>query len=259
VIQSERTYNSNLLKGTGLIQEMLVLIEAYDANESAQEFQKRVLEEGILSKSTENRTIDVVRNIFRTRFLDQKLEVTTFLKAMRDEYVSMDVITQLFLIYTCRANPILADFIYDVYYPLILNGKPKITADHPKIFIRSAISDGRIPKSWSASTIEKVSEHINACMIDFKLVDKSKNILPFRAIEFAVNYLLHELHFQGFSDMEILHHEDWKIFNLDSGSLASIAERISFRGIFVFQYSGEILKISWNNKNMKEFIENECR
>lgn len=39
----EKIYNSNLLKGTGLIQEMLVLIEAYDPNESPLEFQKRVL------------------------------------------------------------------------------------------------------------------------------------------------------------------------------------------------------------------------
>jgi len=253
------TYNSNLLKGTGLIQEMLVLIEAYHPGESAQDFQKRVLQEGLLSKSTDNRTIDVVRNIFKTRFLDQKLAVTTYIRFMRDEYVSMDVITQLFLVYTCRANPILADFISDVYYLLTIDGKAKVTAEDPKIFIRSAISDGRIPTSWSTSTIEKVSEHINACLIDFGLVDQSKQILPFQAVELSVNYLFHELHFQGYSDMDILCHRDWRIFNLDSSSLASIAERISFRGAFIFQYSSEILKIGWNYQNMEEFIKNECR
>ena len=259
MIENVITYNSNLLKGTGLIQEMLVLIEAYNQGESAQDFQKRVLEEGLLSKSTDNRTIDVVRNIFRTRFLDQKLDVTTYINTMRDEYVSMDVITQLFLVYTCRANPILADFISEVYYSHTKSGKPKITAEDPKVFIRSAIGDGRIQTSWSRSTIEKVSEHINACLIDFGLVDKSKHILPFRAIDLTVNYLMHELHFQGYPDMDILHHRDWQIFDLDPSSLASIAERISFRGTFIFQFSGEILKIGWNYDNMEEFLENECR
>lgn len=259
VIDSEIKYNSNLLKGTGLIQEMLVLIESYESGESALEFQKRVLEEGILSKSTNSRTIDVVRNIFRTRFLDQNLEVTNYLKSMRSHYVSMEVITQLFLLYTCRANPILADFISEVYYPLIEDDKSIVTAEDPKVFIRSAISDGRIQTSWAPSTIEKVSEHINACLIDFGLVDKSKQILPFRAIDLTVNYLLHELHFQGYSDMNILHHRDWQIFNLDSTELALTAERISFRGSFIFQYSGEILKIGWNYHSMEEFIENECR
>ena len=259
VIDNEITYNSNLLKGTGLIQEMLVLIEAYEKGESALDFQKRVLDEGLLSKSTDNRTIDVVRNIFRTRFLDQKLDVSQYIKAMRDEYVSMDVITQLFLIYTCRANPILADFISEVYYQLSKDGKAKVTAEDPKIFIRSAISDGRIQTSWSDSTIEKVSEHINACLIDFGLVDKSKQILPFRAFDLTVNYLIHELHFQGCIDMDILHHRDWQIFDLDPNSLASVAEQISFKGTFIFQYSGEILKLGWSYQSMEEFIENECR
>lgn len=255
----EITYNSNLLKGTGLIQEMLILIEAYEPGDSALEFQKRVLNEGILSKSTDNRTIDIVRNIFKTRFLDQKLNVPSYIKLMREKYVSMEVINQLFLIYTCRANPILADFIFEVYFDLIKQSKSRVKAEDPKIFIKSAVSDGRIKTSWSKSTIEKVSEHINACLIDFGLVDKSKEILPFRPFELTVNYLIHELHFQGYTDMNILDHRDWKIFNLDRSSLSPIVERISFKGTYIFQYSGEILKIGWKYKNMEEFIKNECR
>ena len=259
VIDNEITYNSNLLKGAGLTQEMLVLIEAYMPGESAQVFQKRVLEEGILSKSTDNRKIDLVRNVFRMRFLDQKLDVTQYIKSMRDEYVSIDVINQLFLIYTCRANPILSDFIHEVYYT-----KRKKSNDAPNLpeligFVNDSISNGRIKEHWSKSTIEKVARHINTCLIDFGLVDKSKQNLPFRAIDLTVNYLIHELHFQGYSDMEILHHRDWQIFDLDPNSLASVAERISFKGTFIFQYSGEILKIGWSYQNMEEFIENECR
>ena len=259
LIENKITYNSNLLKGTGLIQEMLVLVEAYTPGESALDFQKRVIKEGLLSKSTDNRTIDVVRNVFRKRFLDQKLDVTTYIKSMRDEYVSMDVITQLFLIYTCRANPILADFISEVYFPTVQIGKVVLSSEDTRRFIKESLSDGKIKESWSDETIERVSRHINACLIDFGLVDKSKHILPFRAIELTVNYLMHELHFQGYSDMAILHHRDWQIFDLDSSSLASVAERISFRGTFIFQFSGEILKIGWNYNNMEEFLENECR
>lgn len=257
VEKREITYNSNLLKGTGLIQEMLVLIGAYLPGETAQDFQKRVLEEGLLSKSTDNRTIDIVRNIFRPRFLDQKLDVTNYIKYMREQYVSMDVITQLFLIYTCRANPILADFIAEVYHRYAREGRSRITADDPKVFIRAAIADGRIPSAWSDSTVNKVSEHINACLIDFRLTNRSKETLPFRAMDITVNYLLHELHFQGLSDMEILHHQDWKIFDLDANSLTSIAERLSFTRTFVFQYSGQILKIAWSCDTMQDFLENE--
>ena len=39
----KKEYNSNLLKGTGLIQEMLILIDAYESSEPYLKFQERVL------------------------------------------------------------------------------------------------------------------------------------------------------------------------------------------------------------------------
>ncbi len=257
--QEGKIYNSNLLKGTGLIQEMLVLIEAYDANESSIEFQKRVIEQCLLSKSTERRVIDVVRNIFTTRFLDYDINVPGTLSKMRDKYVSMDVIIQLFFIYTCRANPILGDFVRDIYIPFVQKGYQKINTNDPKDFIRTALSDGRIPKSWSLSTINKVSEHMIASLIDFNLIDQTKTILPFRIIDLTANYLAHELHFRGFSDNEIWQHEDWQLFGLKPKDVISILERQSFQGSFLFQFSGELLRISWEYKSLEEFVENECR
>jgi hypothetical protein len=257
--QEEKIYNSNLLKGTGLVQEMLVLIEAFDPGESSIAFQKRVLEQGLLSKSTENRIIDVVRNIFTTRFLGYEIDVPVTLANMRNNYVSMDVINQLFYIYTCRANPILGDFVREVYFPFIKKGFQKINTNDPKDFIRTALSDGRIPKSWSTSTINKVSEHMIACMIDFNLIDRSKTIIPFRIIDLTANYLAHELHFRGFSDDDIWKYEDWQLFGLEPIDVINILERLSYQGSFLFQFSGELLNISWKYKSMDEFVEYECR
>ncbi len=258
-MSKEVTYNSNLLKGTGLIQEMLILIDTYESGESPLEFQKRVLEEGLLSKSTDTRTKDIVGNIFKDRFLEQSIDVPKVIKSMREEYVSMDVVTQLFLIYTCRANPILGDFIRDVYYSKIKKGQVEMNTDDPKEFIQEAIGDGRIPRKWANSTIQKVSEHINACLIDFKLIERNKTITLNPILDLTANYLAHELHFLGYSDNEILEHNDWKLFGIERAEIAQILERLSFRGTFLFQFSGELLKIGWKNKNFQEFIENECR
>jgi hypothetical protein len=255
----QKVYNSNLLKGTGLIQETLVLLEAYDPKESSLDFQKRVVSTGILSKSTDNRVIDIVRNVFADRYLGYEIEVPVFLKDMRDNYVSIDVITQLFYLYTCRANPILGDFVREIYFPLASKSFVKLKSTDPKDFIRDALSDGRIPTSWSPSTISKVSEHMIASLIDFNLIERNKTILPYRIIDLSANYLLHELHFRGFSDNDIWKHKDWELFDLNPSEVIRTIERISFYGSFIFQFSGEILKLSWNYKTMEEFIKNECR
>jgi hypothetical protein len=256
---TDKVYNSNLLKGTGLIQEMMVLIEAYKSPESSFDFQKRVKEQSLLSKSTEKRVVDIVRSVFANRFLNYEIDVPGALKSMRDNYASFDVIIQLFYLYTCRANPILTDFIKEVYYPYSLKGYQKINTNDPKDFIRNALSDGRIPNSWSESTIVKVSEHIIATLIDFKLIDSGKNIIPFRLIDLTANYIAHELHFRGYTDNEIWKNEGWQLYGLMPNEVIQILERLSYQGAFIFQFSGELLSVSWKNKSMEEFVENECR
>ncbi|MDC3285357.1 DUF1819 family protein [Flavobacteriaceae bacterium] len=255
----KKEYNSNLLKGTGLIQEMLILIDAYDSTVPYMQFQERVVRDDLLSKSTENRVVDIVRNIFKDRFLGYELNIPEVLKEMREEYVSMSVLTQIFYVYTCRANKLLVDFIIEVYFKKLNYGYHNLKASDPKDFIKVALSDGRINTSWSESTISKVSEHIIATLIDFELIERNKTILNFSIIDLTANYLAHELHFRGVSDNNIWHHEDWRLFGLSPQDVISVFERLANQGTFIMQFSGEILSISWKNKSMNEFIQNECR
>ncbi len=255
----KKEYNSNLLKGTGLIQEMLTLIDAYDSTEPYLEFQERVVRDDLLSKSTENRVIDIVRNIFKDRFLGYDINIPEFLKEMREEYVSMSVLTQIFYVYTCRANRLLVDFINEVYFKKLNSGYYDLKSSDPKDFIKVALSDGRINTKWSESTISKVSQHIIATLIDFELIEQNKRILKFRIFDLTANYLAHELHFRGISDNNIWCHEDWKLFGLSPQDVISAFERLANQGTFIMQFSGEILSISWKNKSMNEFMKNECR
>ena len=255
----KKEYNSNLLKGTGLIQEMLTLIDAYDSTVPYLEFQERVVRDDLLSKSTENRVIDIVRNIFKDRFLGYDINIPEVLKEMREEYVNMSVLTQIFYVYTCRANKLLVDFIIEVYYKKVNSGSYGLKASDPKDFIKNTISDGRIVESWSESTIIRVSRHIIATLIDFELIQKNKTIINFRIIDLTANYLVHELHFRGISDNNLWQHEDWKLFGLMPNDVISIFERLANQGTFIMQFSGELLSISWKNKSMNEFINNECR
>ncbi len=54
------TYNSDLLKGTGLIQETVQLIDYYEPGISKQNFTAKVLDFNTLGKAHENRIKDIV-------------------------------------------------------------------------------------------------------------------------------------------------------------------------------------------------------
>lgn len=250
-----RKYDSNLLKGTGLIEETLVLLEAYEKGISKSDFYKKVFELDLLSKSTEARVKDIIKSVFERRYWSAGVDVISALKKMRAAYVSMEVFRQIFMIYTCRANPILHDFITQSYWNFWDKGYQVLTQEDYEKFIKDALIDGRIEKIWNDNTVYEVGKRINACLIDFKFIDGSKTIIPIRILEKTANYLVHELHFSGYSDNQILLHPDWKLFNLTKSAIVEILQRISWQGHFIVQYSGEILNISWEYDSMEQFVD----
>lgn len=251
----EGKYNSELLKCTGLIQETIVLIETYEPGMTKNEFCSLVMESNLLSKATNTRIKDIIERAFYRRYVNENKDTVENLKYLRTKYVSNDAFIQLLLVYTGRANAILSDFIKMVYYDAINKGYQFIDTTDPKKFIEEAIKDGRIEKPWSDSTKIKLARHIIATMADFKLLDKNKKILPYHIFDLTVNYLIHELHFSGLSDDQIILANDWSLFGLNTEDILQTIERLSFQGHYIYQHSGELLKISWKYKSMKESID----
>lgn len=248
-------YNSNLAKGSGLVNETLSLIEFYEHGESKQDFLGRCLSHNVLNKSTEHRLKDIINLVFFDRYWRSKENSVHYLKLMRENGLSLDSIRSLLFVYTARANQILFDFVLELRQEKL---QKKITKETSKSFILKAISNGKAP-SWSDSIISKVSSYLISCLNDFELLDK-EGYLKFNLPDQKVcNYLLHELHFKGYSDEKIVHDDLWSLLGYDFHQLIREIERISFKGVFIFQYSGEILKIGWTFNSMEDFINHECR
>ena len=247
-------YNTNLAKGTGLVNENLMLMEFYEETDSKQSFLNRCIAENILDKSTEHRTKDIVNLVFFDRFWKTE-NVIPFLKRIRDNGLSLDALKTLFLIYTAKANIVFFDFVIELYYS---HQNKKITIEDSKRFLLNAISEEKSP-SWSNSIIHRVSSYLISCAKDFNVLTYDGYLNKKNPDQKVINYLLHELHFQQKSDFEIVGDNIWKLFGMSFHEIVTEIEKISFKGTFIFQYSGEILKIGWNYNNMEEFIENECR
>jgi hypothetical protein len=252
---NRRVYNSDLLKGTGLIQETMVLIDLFREGMTKQDLIHQVIEFNPLAKEHENRTKDIVNHVFQRRLLKEGEATVIEIQQLRNGYISLQIISQIIFIHTCRANLILFDFVKDVFQPLVKSGNPLLPEKAAISFIEGAIRDGRIPKKWAASTKQKVSEHINACLIDFKLIDRSKRMLPFYINDVTANYWIHKQHFNGLGDASILVLDEWKLFGLNQLEVIGTLNRLSLAGHFVLQHSGELIKIAWKYQSMKECID----
>lgn len=250
-----RKYNSDLLKGTGLIQETLLLLDIYKPGIQKNKFIEEVIESNVLVKNHNNRIKDIIEHVFFRRYVNYNEDAVVALKYLREKHIGLEILNQLLLVYTCRKNLILFDFITEVYQKLISQGVSVLPQNAAKEFIEESIKNGNIEKAWADSTKRKVAEHINACLIDFKLTDRQKNLLPLFLSDTVTNYLAHELHFKGYSDEAIITAEEWRLFGYDRYDTIRHLERLAIQGHFIFQFSGELVKITWHYNNMKELID----
>ncbi len=250
---NKKPYNTNLAKGTGFINETLELLSLVEEGDDKKKFLNRCLEMNSLGKSTEKRTKDMISLVFFDRYW--KGNVPQDLQEIRDYGFGLEGMKQLFLVYTARANLILKDFIIEYF---TRRSKIRISIIDSLEFINNAITEGKAAP-WSETMRKRVASYLISCCKDFGLLDQQGQVTVFYPQNFVVNYFIHELHFSGLSDNQILEDDTWSILQLNKNDTLREMEKTSFNGTFIYQYSGELLRISWKYENMKQFIAHECR
>jgi hypothetical protein len=246
-------YNTDLTAGTGLIQETLLLLSLYSLNMSRSDMTSKAIESNLLVKASNKRIKDIVEVVFYKRFVNEDSQAPIYLNSVLSHNVSLDVITQLFFIYTSRANQILMDFIQDVYWPEVKKGTNELDFTYSRKFISDTIRQSDYISGWSETTQKRAASYLISTLVDFKLLDKNRKVNPVFLHDVPANYLAHELHFKGLSDNAIINSDDWKLFGYSKFDTIKHLERLSFQGHFILQNSGEIVKIDWICKTMEEF------
>jgi hypothetical protein len=249
----DKLYNIDLCKGTGLIQETLQLLNLYHSGITKKEMTREAIESNILVKASDKRIKDIVEIAFYKRYVNDDPSTPVNLQVLLTKSLSLDVVTQLFLIYASRANLILLDFIIKVYWPEVRKGIKDLDFNYSRKFIAETIRQTELISGWSETTQKRVASYIISTLVDFRFLDKERKVKPVFLHDFTANYLAHELHFKGLSDNAIVESNDWKLFGYSILDTIKHLERLSFQGAFILQNSGEIMKINWSYKNMQEF------
>lgn len=245
-------YNTNLLRGTGLVQETIRLLNVYQQGETMTDFASRVIADDVLAKPSEHRVRIILSIAFFPRYVAPGTSVTSALQRLLHQHVGVEALTQLFLVYTSRANPILGDFLRTSYWRLVNQEVRTLPPKAVKEFIAEANSNGSIIRLWSPKTVDGMSEHLTACLIDFRLIEKNRNIIPYYPFDAPILFVLHELHLQGIGDTALLTQPEWQWLGLSTASLLRHLERLAAQGHFIMQYSGELLRISWRYTSLAQ-------
>ena len=245
-------YNYKLGKGCGLIDETLALLSVYQEGMTKDELANYVHQYDILSRCTEQRSKDIVRIVFFSRFMRRNPKVVQWLKDIRDKGLMLSQFKQLLMLYCARDNAVFYDYLIMQFHELRRQQKTIVPKEHSIQFVKQIADSGSV--SWGESIQLRLSRCIRSLLFEFELTDKKGNILPYEVANFTVLYLMHELHFSGFSDVAIWNHEDWQLFGLDKYEVQERILEQNIKGGYIAQCTGDLMTISWNYQSMEDFI-----
>ena len=247
-------YTTQLQAGLGLVQETKALLEIWEPEYSTAALYQKALESGRFPNVAARRLRNVVVECFAPRYLAAAGAPARALKRLVPA-LSTPELNQLFLLHTCRANPILRDFVRQVYWERYVAGHTHVTNEDARRFVERSVDDQLTSKRWAESTVRRVSAYLSGCCADYGLLESgtrsNRRILPFRIMPIVVAYLSHELHFSGLGDNAVVAHADWGLFGLERSEVLEEFKRQSLKGIFIIQAAGDIVRIGWKFQDMK--------
>ena len=247
-------YTTQLQAGLGLVQETKALLEIWELGLSTTQLYQTALGSGRFPHVAASRLRNVVVECFAPRYLVAGGAPACALKCLVPALSNMEL-NQLFLLHTCRANPILRDFVRQVYWDRYVSGHSHVATEDARRFVERSVDDQRTSKRWAESTVRRVSAYLTGCCADYGLLESgtrtSRRILPFRIAPSVVAYLAHELHFAGLGDNAVIAHEDWNLFGIDRAEVLEEFKRLSLKGIFIIQAAGDVVRVGWKFQDMK--------
>ena len=255
---SGTVYSTQLQAGLGMIEETDSLLSIYSDGMSVSSLSKEALDTGVFATRSARSVRNLVAECFAPRYLIDKGKPARLLKKLQTKLPSDDI-KQLYFIYTCRANDILADFVREVYWPYYSAGKTELQTGDAFDFVVRSNQDGKTKKLWSESTIKRVSSYLVGCCADFGLLEdgarkSARSFSSFRIRRNVALWLSHELHFQGLGDNSVVGHSDWQLFGLEELDVVDQLQAISLDGHYVVQAAGGVVSISWKYEEMEEFL-----
>jgi hypothetical protein len=251
-------YTTQLQAGLGLVPETLKLLAIWEPGMAGQDLLKVALASGDFPTMTARRLRNIIIEAFSPRYLVDGGAPARLLKRLSESLTREDFRSFCFL-FTCRANPILGDFVRQVYWPRYSAGGSLVSKEDSLQFVSSAVSNGRTTSRWSETTIIRVARYLLGACADFGLLGAMKggarSISTYRITPNVASILAHDLHFRGLGDSALLRSPDWGLFGLEAEDALGELKRLSLRGELIVQSAGGVTQVSWKHKSLEELTD----
>jgi hypothetical protein len=251
-------YTVQLGHGLGMIDETLSYLNLWQKGMTGTDLYRVALDSGQFPNISARRLRDSIVVGFSPRYLVNDGAPALLIKGLQDRVPARDLEQVLFL-YTCRAHPVLRDFLGQVYWPAYAAGLETISNDDARAFIEEAVREGRTTTEWAETMQRRMASNLTGVCADFGLLESGRKrvrkILPYRLLDRPAIILAYDLHFTGLGDNSVVGHPDWTIFGLHRQDVINELRRLALPAGLIVQSAASATKIFWQYQTMEEVVD----
>jgi len=249
---------TGLTKGTPSLDEIETLLLNWRPGESPSDFAERVRQEGILTKRTARRVRDIVLELFRPWFLKPDDRAARRLKAFIEMSGNRRALNELIFLYKARSEAVLYDFTLERFWPACHAGDLYLRTADVEDFLREAQEAGHTAKRLSPQTQTRLAQGISTALTTVGFLSGERRYVReyvlYRATDFTIAYLAHDLHLAGLTDGALVEHPDWGLFGLTREHTLDRLDALDEHAGMIVQRAGSVVSITWLHATMDEVI-----
>jgi len=211
------------------IDETKRILRTYVECESYEELERKVIEDNILNKNTDEYRTNILREITRRHIPDKEEYTETPLMQIMATDVRSDVIDWC-LYYEFAQDPFIYFVTLEFLYPEFERGTLSVQAVDIVAFIESIQMDYADLRDRSESTINEAATKYLTALRNFGLLEGSqrKEFAVTYVPDETIAYVVYRLFQKGAkSASEVIEHDDWKLFLMNESEVQRRVRDIS--------------------------------
>lgn len=252
----QNTYSTRLQKGGALIDDMRLIVRSWSEGLSKKEKITQLIQDNILGKHTKTRSSDTLRRTFSHRFLEgNPQDAWKIVRPLEDHEVEIEIIRPVYYWITARSDPLMYDFVVNEILPRSKGHDQSIKTTETAYWISEQLNSQN--QSWSETVTLKVARGLLAALRDFAILEggAKKNVAPIYLPVESFAYIAFGLHLIGVSGARLIHHDDWRLFLLNSTVVERMFLEAHQNGLLRYEAAGNLYRIEFVAKNYKEMAD----
>ncbi|SHJ90881.1 Putative inner membrane protein [Desulfatibacillum alkenivorans DSM 16219] len=250
---TNQKYNTRILKGGALLDDMRMLVRSWEEVEGADAGAEA---HRLLGKKTLARSRDTLVRAFTPRFIHgDPPNAWRIVRLLEERGAEPEVLIPVYYWITARSDNLLYEFVTEELIHVARSGDGSVRIDETTAWISRHIGDAG--QEWSPTVTLKVGRGILAALRDFGILEggSKKRVAPVHLPLDSFCYIAFWLARLGFSGASLVNHTDWRLFLMSPQIVERLMLEAHQQRLLDFNSAGRIYRVDFPKDDPGEYAD----